>query len=250
MSNRDRLRGTQVCGMKTVFSYYTAISSDVQPFGELSNFQSLNSSMSSSGNHCCCTSLPLKMTKGCKCRPLAETHSIMVVYSRRPGSFLKVLRFSAMPNTRPLAPIPCMRPVSSIFHRSACITFLIAGRSKNGNHACIALIVTPLTRAASIRRVWRVLTRGLRRKKPSSQCFPTPVAEPPARRIRLANVRICTCVGARPRVSWIQIYSASRFSCTGDNFCWNVCAVVFVCRPANRVATWFGVCYSRVRRVG
>src|SRR6266566_5808635 len=93
MSNRDRLHGTQVCGMKTVFSHRTATSSDVQPFGELSNFQSLNSSMPSSGNHCCCISLPLKMTNGCRCRPLAEIHSMIVVYSRRPGSFLKVLRF-------------------------------------------------------------------------------------------------------------------------------------------------------------
>src|SRR6266699_7169821 len=80
MSNRDRLRGTQVCGMKTVFSHRTAILSDVQPFEELSNFQSLNSSISSSGNHCCCTSLPLKMTRGYRCRPLAETYPMIVVY--------------------------------------------------------------------------------------------------------------------------------------------------------------------------
>src|SRR6266566_4308432 len=91
MSNRDRLYGTQVCGIKTVFNYRTAMSSDVQPFGKLLNFQSLNSSIPSSGNHCCCTSLPLKMTKGCRCRLLAETHSMMVVHSHRPGSFLKVL---------------------------------------------------------------------------------------------------------------------------------------------------------------
>src|SRR6266581_570019 len=87
MSNRDRLYGTQVYGMKTVFSYRTATSSDVQPFGELSNFQSLNSSMPSSGNHCCYTSLPLKMTNGYRCRPLAETYSMIVVHSCRPGSF-------------------------------------------------------------------------------------------------------------------------------------------------------------------
>ena len=139
--------------MKTVFNHRTAISSDVQPFGELSNFQFLNSSITSSGNHCCCTSLPLKMTNGCRCRPLAETHSMIVVYSRRPGSFLKVLRFSAIPNTRPLAPIPYIKPVSSIFHRSAYITFLMAGRSKSGNYAYIALVVAPLIRVASIRRV-------------------------------------------------------------------------------------------------
>src|SRR6266699_477402 len=86
MSNRDRLYRTQVYKMKTVFSYRTAILSDVQPFGEFSNFQSLNSSISSSGNHCCCTSLPLKITKGYKCRPLAETYSIIVVHSHRPES--------------------------------------------------------------------------------------------------------------------------------------------------------------------
>jgi hypothetical protein len=159
--------------------------------------------MPSSGNHYCCTFLSLKMTRGCKCRPLVEIHSIIVVYSRRPGSFLKVLRFSAIPSIRPLAPIPCIRPVSSIFYRSADMTFLIAGRSRSGNHAWIASIVAPLIRTASIRRVWRILTHGLRRKKPSSQCFPTPVAEPPARRIRLANVRIYACVGARPRASYI-----------------------------------------------
>ena len=134
MSNRDRLHGTQVCGMKTVFNHCTAISSDVQPFEKLSNFQSLNSSILSSRNHCCCTSLPLKMTRGYRCWPLAETHSMIVVHSHRPGSFLKILRFSAIPRTRPLASISCIRPVSSIFHRSACITFLIAGKSKNGNH--------------------------------------------------------------------------------------------------------------------
>src|SRR6266566_5025056 len=60
--------------MKTVFSHRTATSSDVQPFGELSNFQSLNFSMSSSGNYCCCTSLPLKMTNGCKSPPLHVGH--------------------------------------------------------------------------------------------------------------------------------------------------------------------------------
>ena len=139
--------------MKIVFSHCTAISSDIQPFRELLNFQSLNSSMSSSGNHCCCTSLPLKMTRECKCRPLAETHSMIVVHSRRPGSFLKVLRFSTIPSTRPLAPIFYIKPVSSIFYRSAYITFLITGKSKRGNHTYIALIVAPLTQAASIRRV-------------------------------------------------------------------------------------------------
>ena len=145
MNNRDRLYRIQVCGMKTVFSHRTATSSDVQPFRKLSNFQSLNFSMSSSGNYCCCTSLPLKMTNGCRCRPLAEIHSMIVVHSRRPGSFLKVLRFSAIPNIRLLAPIFCIRPISSIFYRSACMTFLIAGRSKSGNHAWITLVVALLT---------------------------------------------------------------------------------------------------------
>ncbi len=195
------------------------MSSNVQLFGKFSNFQSLKASMPSSGNHCYCTSLPLKMTSGCKCWLPAEIYSMIVVYSRRPGSFLKILRFSTMPNIRPLAPIPYMSPVSSIFHRSACITFLIAGKSKNGNHAYIASVVAPLTRAASIRRVWRVLTDGLRRKNPSNQCFPTSAVEPSARRIRLVNIRICVCVGARPRTSWIRIHSASRLSWIGDSFC-------------------------------
>src|SRR6266699_1500448 len=101
MNNRDRLYRTQVCRMKTVFNHYTATSSDIQPFGEFSNFQSLNSSIPSSGNYCCYISLPLKMTNGCRCWPLTETYSMIVVYSHRPGSFLKVLRFSTMPNTRP-----------------------------------------------------------------------------------------------------------------------------------------------------
>jgi len=116
--------------MKTVFNHRTAILSDVQPFGEFSNFQSLNSSMLLSGNYYCCMSLPLKITKGYRCRPLTEIYSIIIVYSHRPGSFLKVLRFSAIPNIRPLAPISYMRLVLSIFYRSAYITFLIAGRSK------------------------------------------------------------------------------------------------------------------------
>ena len=164
------------------------MSSDVQPFGKLSNFQFLKASIPSSGNHCYCTSLPLKMTKGCRCRPLVEIHSIIIVHSRWPGSFLKVLRFLTMPNTRPLAPIPCIKPVSSIFHRSAYMTFSIAGKLKSGNQACIASTIAPLTRAVSMRWIWRVLICGLRRKKPSSQYFPTPVAEPPVKRIRLANV--------------------------------------------------------------
>ena len=152
------------------------------------NFQSLNSSIPSSENHYYYISLPLKMTKGYKCRPLAETHSIIIVYSHRPESFLKVLRFSAIPNTRPLASILYIKPVSSIFYRSAYITFLITGKSKNGNHAYITSMVAPLIRTASIRRVWKVLTRGLQRKKLSNQCFLTPVAEPPARKIRLTNI--------------------------------------------------------------
>ena len=144
---------TQVYKMKTVFNYYIAILSDVQPFEKFSNFQSLKTSILLSGNYCCYTSLPLKMTSKYKCQPPAETHSMIVVHSRRLGSFLKVLRFSTIPNTRPLAPISYMRPISSIFHRSACITFLMAGRSKSGNYAYIALVLTPLTRTASIRRV-------------------------------------------------------------------------------------------------
>ncbi len=117
MSNRDLLRGTQVYRMKTVFNHCTTISSDVQPFRELSNFQSLNSSMPSSVNHCCYTSLSLKMIRGCRYRPLAEIYSMIVVHSHRPGSFLKVLHFSIIPNIRPLVLILYIRPVSSIFHR-------------------------------------------------------------------------------------------------------------------------------------
>ena len=138
MSNRDRLYGIQVYRINTVFNHCIAVSSDIQPFRKLSNFQSLNSSILSSGNHYCCTSLPLKMIKGCRYRLLAEIYSMMVVYSRRPGSFLIVLRFSTMPSTRLLAPIFYIRPVSFIFHRSVYMTFLITGRSKNGNHAWIA----------------------------------------------------------------------------------------------------------------
>src|SRR6266699_3190089 len=168
MSNRDRLYGTQVYRMKTVFSHRTAVSSDVQPFGELSNFQSLNSSISLSGNHCCYTSLPLKMTRGYRYRPLAETYSMIVVYSYRLGSFLKVLRFSTIPNIKPLAPIPYIKPVSFIFYRSAYIIFLISNKSKNGNHVYIISVIAPLIRTASIQRIWKVLTRGLRCKKLSN----------------------------------------------------------------------------------
>ena len=139
--------------MKTVFNYRTIISSNVQPFGKLSNFQSLNSSIFSSGNHCCCIFLPLKMIKGYKYQLLAEIYLMIIVYSRRPGFFLKDLRFSAIPNTRLLASIFCIRLVSSIFHRSGCIIFLIAGRSKSGNYIWIILVVVSLIRAASIRRV-------------------------------------------------------------------------------------------------
>ena len=153
MNNRDRLYRTQVYRIKTIFNHRTTISSDVQPFGKFSNFQSLNSSIPSSGNHCCYTSLPLKITNGWRCRLPAETYSMMVVHSRRPGSFLKVLHFSIILNIRPLAPIPCIRPVSSIFHRSAYMTFAMADRLKSGNQACIASTVTPLTRAVSIRWV-------------------------------------------------------------------------------------------------
>ena len=135
MNNRDRLHKTQICKIKTVFSHHTAISSNVQFFGELLNFQSLNSSIPSSGNHCCCISLPLKMTNGCRYRPLAEIYSMIVVHSYRPGSFLKVFRFLTIPNIRLLALILYIKSVLSIFYRSACMTFLMAGRSKSGNHA-------------------------------------------------------------------------------------------------------------------
>ena len=198
--------------MKTVFSYYTAISSDVQSFGELSNFQFLNSSISSSGNHYYCTSLLLKMTRGYKCRLLAKIYSMIIVHLHRPGSFLKVLYFSIIPNTRSLTPILCIRSVLSIFHRSAYITFLIAGKSKSGNHTYIASIIAPLIRTASIQRVWKILTDGLRRKNPSNQCFLTPAVELSARRIRLANARIYAYIGPRPRTSCIQIHSANQLS--------------------------------------
>src|SRR6266566_5440519 len=91
MNNRDRLYRIQVYRIKTVFNHHTIILSNVQPFEKLSNFQSLNSSMPLSRNYYCCTSLPLKMIKRYKCRPLTEIHSMIVVYSYRPGSFLKVL---------------------------------------------------------------------------------------------------------------------------------------------------------------
>ncbi len=174
------------------------------------------------------------MTNGCRYRPLVEIHSMIIVYSRRPGSFLKVLHFSTIPNIRPLAPIPCIKPVSSIFYRSACITFLIAGRSRNGNHTWITSMMAPLTQAISIQRVWRVLTDGLYRKNPFNQCFPTPAVEPPAKRIRLANVRICACVGPRPRASCTRIHSASRLSWIGDSFYSDAYALVLDCRPARR----------------
>src|SRR6266566_5297554 len=80
INNRDQLYGTQVYKMKTVFNHRITISSDVQPFEKLSNFQSLNSSISSSGNHCYYISLPLKMTNSYKCRPLTKIYSIIVVY--------------------------------------------------------------------------------------------------------------------------------------------------------------------------
>src|SRR6266699_1307053 len=100
MNNRDQLHKIQIYRMKTVFNYRTVISSDIQSFEEFSNFQFLNASISSSGNHCYYISLPLKMTKGCKYRPLAEVYSMIVVHSHRPGFFLKVLRFSTIPNIR------------------------------------------------------------------------------------------------------------------------------------------------------
>ena len=120
--------------MKTVFNHYIVVLSDVQPFKELSNFQSLNSSIFSSGNHCCCISLPLKIIKGYRYQLLAEIYSIIIDHLYRPGSFLKVLLFLTMPNIKPLIFIFCIKPVSFIFYRSACIIFLIAGRSKNGNY--------------------------------------------------------------------------------------------------------------------
>ncbi len=198
--------------MKTVFNHRTAILSDVQPFGELSNFQFLNFSMPSSGNHCCCTSLPLKMIKGYRCRPSTEIYSMIIVYSYRPGSFLKVLYFSIISNIRPLASISYIRPVLFIFYRSVYITFLMAGRSRSGNYTCIALVIVLLIQTASIRRVWKVLTDGLYRKNPSNQCFPISTVEPSARRIRFANIRIYAYIGLRPRASYIRIHSASRLS--------------------------------------
>ncbi len=134
MNNRDRLYRTQIYKMKTIFNHRIITSSNIQPFRELSNFQSLNSSILSSRNHCCYISLPLKIINSCKCQPSAKTYSIIIVHSRRPRSFLKVLHFSTILNIRLLAPIPYIKPVSSIFHRSVCITFLIAGRSKSGNY--------------------------------------------------------------------------------------------------------------------
>ncbi len=134
MNNRDRLHRIQVYRMKTVFNYCITISFDVQPFEELSNFQFLNVSISSFKNYYCYISLPLKMIRGCKYRPLAEIYSMIIVYLHRPRFFLKVLHFLIIPNIRPLALIPYIRPVSSIFYRSVYMTYLMAGRSRNGNY--------------------------------------------------------------------------------------------------------------------
>ncbi len=109
--------------MKIVFNHRITISSDVQPFEKLSNFQSLNFLIPSSKNHCCYISLFLKITNGYRYRLLAEIYSIIIVYLRRPRSFLKVLYFSAIPSIKPLALILYIKPVSSIFHRSAYIIF-------------------------------------------------------------------------------------------------------------------------------
>ena len=125
------------------------------------------------------------MINGYRYRPLAEIYSIIVVHSRWPGSFLKVFCFSIMPSIRPLVPMLCIRPVLSIFYWSVYITFLIIGRLRSGNYAWIISMVVLLIRAASIRRVWRVLMCGLRRKNSFNQCFLISVAEPPVRKIRL-----------------------------------------------------------------
>ena len=222
----------------------------VTPLGELSNFQSLNSLMSLFRNHCCCISLSLKMTNGCRCRPSAEIYSMMIVYSYLPGFFLKVLYFSTMLNIRLLAPMLYIRPVSSIFYWSACMTFLIIDRSKNGNYAWITSVVALLIWAISIRRVWRVLTDGLYCKNLFNQCFPIPAVEPPARRIRLTNIWICAYVGPRPRASCIRIHSANRFSWIGDSFCSDVYMSILDCRPVRRCRKMALVCHSRVQRVG
>ena len=121
--------------------------------------------MLSSGNYYCCISLSLKMIRRCKCRPLIEIYSMIVVHSHWPGSFLKILRFSIILNIRLLALIPYIRPVSSIFYRSAYIIFLIIGRSKNRNHIYIVSTIVLLIRTVSIQQVWRVLTYRLRCKK-------------------------------------------------------------------------------------
>src|SRR6266566_2200077 len=73
-----------------------------------------------------------------------EIYLIIIVYLYWPGSFLKVLYFSAISNIRLLAFIFCIRPVSSIFHRSVYITFIIAGKSRSGNYVCIASVVALL----------------------------------------------------------------------------------------------------------
>ncbi len=174
------------------------------------------------------------MIRGYKYRPLTEIYSMIIVYSYRPGSFLKVLRFSTIPNIRLLAFIPYMKPVSSIFYRSAYIIFSIAGKLKSGNQACIALTVALSIRVVSMRWVWRVLIYGLQYKKLSSQCFPTPIAEPPAKKTRLANIRIYVYVGATPRASCTRIHSANRLSYTGDSFWQYIYASVLGCRPVLR----------------
>ncbi len=156
--------------------------------------------MSLSRNYCCCIFLPLKMINNYRCRLPAKTYSMMVVYLRWPGFFLKILCFLTISNIIPLASISYIRPISFRFYRSAYIIFLMAGRSKSGNYVYITSVVTLLIRAVSIRRVWRVLTYRLRCKKLSNQCFPMPVAELPTRGIWLVNIWIYIYVGIRLKV--------------------------------------------------
>ncbi len=143
------------------------------------------------------------MIKKYRYRPLVKTYSIIIIHLCRPGSFLKILYFSTISNIKSLAPISYIRPISSIFHRSAYITFLIAGKLRNRNYIWITSVVAPLIQTVSIWQIWRILTYRLQCKKLSNQCFFMPVAELPARKIRLTNIRICTYIGVKPRVSWI-----------------------------------------------
>ena len=128
---------------------------------------------SSSGNYCCCISLPLKITSGGRLAPMVEIYSTIVVQIRDSGCFANAVFVANKPIYKPLIPRPSIKPVLSIFHLSCGLILLISGMARRWNHSLSTLILVPFNRLIFIRFCLLVLRTGYLRINFCNQCLPT-----------------------------------------------------------------------------